>query len=283
MIGFGLDRQVFPRVAEGGLVLPSDDATVHLHTLKESCYVQPERRSSTRSRQRTARRQREAGGSWPSGPAAQVVRSSSATAYQAHLTELAAAYPASRVWVEADGIWLVVHSRLLEGLDREAVFVVAIPFDTSKTTQGWGFWSRGCLAFAQWIGPRHTNFPTGSICAFDAQDNVWATGDSIVTLLDLYSVWAVRHLHLEHFGRWPGSQTARWAYERRIECREDELCGCGSLDKTYAECCLPDDLQRSLLVDALFFLQEIPEPERAPPVEILQFLRRQSAPPPIAE
>jgi hypothetical protein len=264
-------------------VLPNDDATVHLHTLKESCYVQPERRSSTRSRQRTARRQREASGSWPSGPAAQVVRSSSATAYQAHLTELAAAYPASRVWVEADGIWLVVHSRLLEGLDREAVFVVAIPFDTTRTTQGWGFWSRGCLAFAQWIGPRHTNFPTGSICAFDEQDNVWTTGDSIVTLLDLYSLWAVRHLHLEQFGRWPGSQTARWAYERRVECREDELCGCGSLDKTYAECCLPNDLQRSLLLDALFFLKEIPETKRAPPVEILQFLRRQSAPPPIAE
>jgi hypothetical protein len=280
-IGLGLDNQVFPRVAEGGLVLPNDDATVHLRTLKESCYVQPERRSSTRSRQRTARRQREARGSWPPSPAAQVVRSSSAAAYQERLTELAAAYPASRVWVEKDGIWLVVNSRLVEGLDREAVFVAAIPFDTTRTTQGWGFWSRGCLAFAQWIGPKHTNFPFGSICAFDTQDNVWSTGDSPVLLLDLFSVWALRHLYMDLFGRWPGSQTARWPHERQLECREDELCGCGSLDKTYAECCLRDDLGRNKVQDATMFLIETGGAHRFPPPEVTHFLRSQTEPPPM--
>ena len=48
-----------------------------------------------------------------------------------------------------------------------------------------------------------------------------------------------------------------------MECREDELCGCGSLDMTYSECRLPSDRQRSLLLDALFFLREVPETERA--------------------
>lgn len=183
------------------------------------------------------------------------------------------------MWVEPDGIWLLVHSGLVEGLDRDAIFLVAVPFDTSKTTQGWGFWSRGCLAFAQWIGPRHTNFPFGSICAFDQEDHVWSTGDSLVLLFDLYSVWAVRHLYLDRFGKWPGSQTARWSHERQIECREDELCGCGSLDRTYADCCLPGDLRRDKILDAVVFLIETGGGERSPPREVMHFLRTQSKPP----
>jgi hypothetical protein len=281
-IGLGLDDQVFPSVAVGGFVLPKDDISVHIEQ-KEQCHVESARGSEARSGERTARRERKARGSWPAGPAPQVVRISTAAAYEEQFAELKAAYPASQMWVERDGIWVVVHSSLVEGLDREAVFLVALPFDTNRTTQAWGFWSRGCLAFAQWIGPRHTNFPFGSICAFDHLDNVWTTGDSLVLLLDLYSVWAVRHLYADRFGRWPGSQTARWAHERQIECREDELCGCGSLDKTYAECCLASDLLRDKLVDAAVFLFETGGGERFPPIELLQFLRSQSRPPPMAK
>jgi hypothetical protein len=281
-IGLGLDRQVFPKVADNGLVLPTQPVTVQLQLGKEKCDVEPKRGPATGSRQRAARRKGKAAGSWPSCPAPSNVRRSSAADYEEDLAKLKVAYPKSQVFVADDGIWLVAHSAVVEGLDREAVFIAAIPFDIRKTAHGWAFWSRGCLAFAQWIGPRHTNFPTGSICAFDPRDNAWNTGDSAILLLDLYSVWAVRHLHLEYFGRWPARRQRVGAYERRRECREDELCGCGSLDKTYAECCLPSDLQGNLLRDALLFLSETGGGERSPPAEILQFLREQSVPPPIA-
>ncbi len=281
-IGLGLDHQVFPKVADNGLVLPAQPVTVQLQLGKEKSDVEPKRGSSTGSWERAAGRKGKADGSWPAAPAPSRVRRSTAADYEEDLAQLKVAYPKSQVFVADDGIWLIAHSALVDGLDREAVFVAAIPFDLRKNAEGWAFWSRGCLAFAQWIGPRHTNFPLGSICAFDPQDGAWNTGDSAVLLLDLYSLWAVRHLYLEYFGRWPGSQTVRWAYERRLECRGDELCGCGSVEKTYAECCLRGDLQGNVLRDALFFLSETGGAERSPPSEIRQFLLTQSAPPPIA-
>jgi hypothetical protein len=278
-IGLGLDRQVFPRVKDGGVVLPNGAVDLPVQMGKEQRYVEPKRGSAAGSRQGTTRRQGTPGGSWAAGPAAPLVRRSSAAAYEEDLRQLTGAYPMSQVWFEKDGIWLVAHSTLVEGMGREAVFVVAIPFDPNLRAQGWGFWSRGSLAFAQWIGPRHTNFPFGSICAFDPEDNAWSTGDSPTLLLDLYTVWAVRHLFLEFFGRWPGSQTARWPYERRLECREDELCGCGSLTTRYSDCCLSVDLQRDTVRDALSFMIETHGGERAPPIEVIEFLRTQSVTP----
>jgi hypothetical protein len=279
-IGLGLDRQVFPTVADGGLVVPSEPAAPDLHLGKERNSVKRKKRSATGSWEGSSGWKGQTG--WPASPATPIVRRSSAADYAEELRRLESAYPVSRVWVVKEGIWLIAHSALGEGLDREAVFVVAIPFDVARNAQGWGFWSRGSLAFAQWIGPRHTNFPHGSICAFDARDGAWQTGDSPVTLLDLYSVWAIRHLHLERFGRWPGSQAARWAYERLVECSEDELCGCGSLDRTYAECCLAEDARRNRIQDAVVFVLETSGGKRSPPAEILQFLREQCVPPPMS-
>lgn len=282
-IGIGLDHQIFPTVADGGLVLPRRPKSDHFVLGKEKSNVKRTSGPTAGSRQGAAGWKGTASGSRPPGAPASVVRRSSAAEYEEDLGELIAAYPRSRVLVEEDGIWLLVRSTLVRELDREAIFVVAIPFSLERPTQAWAFWSRGNEAFAQWIGPRHTNFPHGSICAFDVTDDVWRTGDSTVLLLDLYSVWAVRHLHLEYFGRWPGSQSARWPHERRLECRQDELCGCGSLEKTYAECCHPHDIQRDALRDAISFLLETNGGHRSPPAEIVAFLRRQSAPPPMAK
>lgn len=281
-IGIGLDHQVFPTVADGGLVLPRQPTSDHLQLGKEKCYVERTSGSTAGSRKGTTRRKRTTGGSWPPSPPPSIVRRSSAAEYEEDFGGLIAAYPRSQVFVAADGIWLVAPSTVVEGLAREAVFVAAIPFDVGRTTQGWGFWTGGSHAFAQWIGPRHTNFPHGSICAFDSRDEAWHTGDSTVVLLDLYSVWAARHLHLEFFGRWPGSQTARWPHERRLECRPDELCGCGSFKKTYSECCYGKDHERYALQDALTFLRETNGGERSPPREILEFLRKQISPPSMA-
>ena len=180
-------------------------------------------------------------------------------------------------------MWLLARSAVVHGLDREAVFVVALPYDPLAGVRAWGFWDRHCLAFAQWIGPRHTNFPDGSICAFDMRDGTWRHGDSVVPLLDLYSVWAARQLHLDFFGRWPGSQVARWPYERLLETHADELCSCGSLDKTYAQCCRPKDQQRNFIADALRYIRDTAGGKRQPPDAVIKFLRTQVSPPDLSE
>jgi hypothetical protein len=187
------------------------------------------------------------------------------------------------MWAQEGGLWLLARSAVLEGLDRHALFLIAVPFDVHSTVQAWGFWDRGCPAFLTWMGPRHTNFPHGSICAMEPGDGSWGNGGSLVSLLDIYTLWALRQFHLEMLQRWPGSQVARWRYERLHETLPDELCSCGSFNKTYAQCCRPSDLQRNCVANAIKFLAETGGGIRVPPTEVFQFLRRQSSPPPVVQ
>lgn len=123
-----------------------------------------------------------------------------------------------------------------------------------------------------WIGPRHTNFPDGSICAFDPSDKVWSVGDSIIELIDFYTVWAMRHLHLEKYYRWPGAQMVTHAYERVIETHINELCGCGA-DKIYLECCYKNDIAIDQITLAIDFICKSSGVDRHPPDEVVNFVR----------
>ena len=170
------------------------------------------------------------------------------TAYEAQVASLEQAYPASRVFPDDDGMWLRTQSSVLSGLDYGATFLVALPFAPGAGPRAWGFWNDpgGPL----WIGPRHTNFFDGSICAFSPGDNAWAEGGDLTSLIDLYTVWALRHLHLQVVGRWPGRQYSLPPpnqvlnpYYRLAQCQDIELCGCGSLTARYADCCKPKDLR----------------------------------------
>ena len=128
------------------------------------------------------------------------------------MSSIEVAYPGTQFWTSNEALWLLVESGVLPGVFPKANFVVGINF-AEKSVKGWGF--RGCyLVGYEWIGPRHTNFPDGSICAYDIRDATWAFGDSLVELLDLYTLWALRHLHLSTLGRWPGAQSIPHAYER---------------------------------------------------------------------
>lgn len=78
-------------------------------------------------------------------------------------------------------------------------------------------------------------------------------------------VWALRQLHLEAFGRWPGRQYAltggdprAQAFYRLRECQDSELCGCGSASATYAACCKPRDSKYGFAETANAFLREAP-------------------------
>lgn len=184
-------------------------------------------------------------------------------------------------------MWLLVKSEVLKDLTREATFLVALPDRRDLLAKAWGFWTSPGAA-PRWIGPRHTNFHDGSVCAFAPQDNVWAPGDDVRTLLDLYSVWALRQLYLEILGLWPGKQytllgtnPALEAHYRLSECDPLELCGCGSETLAYAECCLSKDQKWNRLQLIDLFMATMPGgfASRRPPLKVVEFLEgRQDIP-----
>jgi hypothetical protein len=119
---------------------------------------------------------------------------------------------------------------------------------STKMPRAWAFWRDG-----SWVGPRHTNFPDASICAFYLEDQSWEPGDSLVTLFDMYSLWVVRHLHLKLMGWWPGEQVAKERAERVAELEPNEWCGCVWASGRYADCCQPVDLAEISLGEAIKF------------------------------
>jgi hypothetical protein len=176
---------------------------------------------------------------------------------------------------------LLNQSALLSGLRQNAIFLTGACFARGMV-RSWGFWGDP-LAAPVWIGPRHTNFPDGSICAFEPRDGTWIFGDSLVLLLDLYTVWTLRQLHLQVLGRWPGYQAVAHPYERILELREDEYCGCGRTDRLYGECCRDKDLGRNRIADAVSFFFFSGGRLREPPEAIVQFAREARHPPKISD
>ncbi len=247
-------------------------------------------RSATRSRSGSAGGKRATGGSRQTGASSRLGSDDLRESYEGHLADLLHAYPSTRTFDDEVGMWLLARSSILEGLTREARFLVTVPYRAGIPPRAWGFWVSGCNT--QWIGPRHTNFQDGSICAFAPSDNAWREGDKLSTLLDLYSVWALRHLHLEVLGRWPGKQYGLSgvnpvidAFYRSRECQDDELCGCGSETLRYAECCKSSDRHLNFVQAAGEFRARIPGGfgSRRPPAAIVSFMEGRSEIPKIAE
>lgn len=170
-------------------------------------------------------------------------------------------------------MWLLVPSRLLPDLRQHALFLVGVSY-AGAAVRSWAFWADP-LARPAWIGPRHTNFPDGSVCAYEPSDGTWSFGEPLVDLLDLYSVWALRHLHLLTFGRWPGPQAVHRPYERLLEINPEEHCGCGQ-DRRYVDCCRDRDLARDRIADAIDFLLWSGGTLRTPPQAVVDFVVSQS-------
>ncbi len=274
-IGSQLDQRIFPRVKNGGFVTPSE-LTVP-STLGEEKHHERQRRSATKPRKGSPGGERTAGRSWSPRQATPFVSASVQARYESELDAIHRGYPGTKVWEQADGLWLLTESSLLPGLQKAAIFLTGISYSRA-IVRAWGFW-RHTLVGATWIGPRHTNFPDGSICAFHPSDGTWKIGDPIIELLDIYTLWALRHLHLEIFDRWPGEQAVFHPYERILELREDEHCGCGEPNKLYGECCRDADLARNQLADAINFVITFSGGLREPPSAITRSLREHSEPP----
>lgn len=282
MLGLQLDRGLFPEVLDGGLVAPSATAVPpYLGVETQNVGTRPlpftPGASASSSGAASAAPPSETT-SRPPGTTASVERSSIRARYEDELDSVQRAYPGTRIWHDEDGMWLLSQSSIVQGLNRAATFLVALVW-SKPAVRGWGFWRDNVIAL-RWIGPRHTNFPDGSICAFDPADGTWVFGNSIVGLLDLYTVWALRHLHLEWFDRWPGPQAVFHPYERRLEFHPDEGCGCGS-DKMYRTCCAPRDAARKIVPDFVSFALRFAGGLRVPPPHMTQIALNAAQPPPI--
>jgi hypothetical protein len=286
-IGCQLDSFSFPAVKNGGIVVSGASAVFPSNSGKEfNDGIRKERCTGTQHASRGTPRQRSSaetwpsGGPWPLGETASLLISSFRAQYEAELSSVEVAYPGTQFWTSDDGLWLLVESGLLPGLFPKTFFVVGINF-ANRNVQGWGFQGSSAIGY-EWIGPRHTNFPDGSICAFDQQDGTWSFGDTLVELLDLYTLWVLRHLHLKMFDRWPGMQSIPYVYERILELRDDEYCGCANSQTLYKDCCKDSDRRRSVIKEALHFMRATMGGLRKPPQKIIEFLLKRGEPPPIA-
>lgn len=279
-IGEELDRLSFPNVKNGGFVVPNEPAvfsTLGKEQKNESAYTGAAASRKQSPRSEAAHRR----GSWSPRQTSPLVGASLRARYEDELDDVSRAYPGLLVWQTEHGLWLLAKSGLLTDSQRAAIFLVGISFAVG-TVRSWGFWAQ-TLAQPIWIGPRHTNFPDGSICAFDLGDQTWVAGDSLLELIDFYTLWAFRHLYLEEFGRWPGPQIVLHPYERVLELKPDEYCGCGRYGKLYGDCCQRGDLARNQIRQAVSFIANYSGGLRKPPASVLRFAYEQREPPALNE
>jgi hypothetical protein len=275
-IGNQLDEHVVPRVADGGIVVLSETAVPLTKSMEKSYGRKAKGGSAAGPRQGSAGRQGPPRGPWPSGAPAPAVRSDLQTQIEEQLSALRQQYPGTQLWKQDSGIWLLVRSHLLHGLKKHAIFAVVIDY-TTALVRSWGFW-RSTVTPGSWIGPRHTN-GDGSVCAFDGS---WSWEVSLVTLIDLYSLWAIRHLYLEVFGRWPGSHVAHLRGEKLLEFGPDEYCGCADGTKKYGFCCMANDLAEGRIERSLAFAW-LGGSTRQSPINVTRFVREVRDPPTVHE
>jgi hypothetical protein len=269
-IGRQLDLDQFPRIYGGGLVLPDEPSIAPLTSGKEKLD------GKTRSSQRT--RKEQTSRSWSINRKAPFVGADFRAHYEKSLSTFLKEYPKTQHWVTNRGMWLITECSILRGMKYNATFLIFVPFVQPAILKGWAFWTDSISSV--WIGPRHTNYPDGSICAFEPKDETWRLGDRLITLLDIYCLWAIRHLHLKEFNKWPGRQSVHFAYERLRELRDDECCGCAHGQKSYANCCKPQDLALDRSLIASEFLLSIENfGIRKPPEKVLNFLKERISPP----
>lgn len=266
LIGEQLNQDRYPRFRNDGVIVPGDGAVqTQLPGLEMPHGNARQSPFSARPRKRTSGWQRTPGGTADSAAPLRVEQL--AQQLEAQLDAVGTAYPDTKVIRQHHGAWLTYSSRIRNGLDRRARFFVAIPFSPSRL-QAWGYWE-GTVLQVKWIGPRHTNFPDGSICAFDPREPEPPGSHDLVGLFDIYTLWAFRHLHLELFGTWPGRQVGDFASERIFEFQQGELCGCARSARAYDACCRQDDQRTQNAADLVDFALTFNT--RRPPDEVQSF------------
>ena len=185
-------------------------------------------------------------------------------------------YPSAKLWPDRAGTWLAVRTFPIGEGGPQALLLIAVPFGGPRVF-AWAYWYE--QGHAKWIGPRHTNFNEGSICAFpllsDHLDCEWP----LTRYLDLLSEWCARHLYLALRQKWPGPQEGLWVSYRLSETLPGECCPrCGRL-QMYETCCKPLD-EADALVGREGPHGPAPQGGRTPPPQIREFAKRGGRNPP---
>jgi hypothetical protein len=236
-VGSALDQGRSIRVLRGGMVV-AEGPHVDDDERKRDNETYGTQGSAAGSRQRSAGGEGAAGRSRPAGSLLQTGSGDFRNDFEESLPKLQLDYPGTRVWDDEIGLWAVVPSFPLGPDGPQAFLVAGLPYQDMPKRRCWGYWK---ARRPRWIGPRHTNFPEASICAFSEDVNAWRPDQGLSQLFDFYSVWLLCQLHLQAFERWPGPQHSINSYYRLNEFREGELCSCDS-GRTYFECHRPQDL-----------------------------------------
>lgn len=185
-------------------------------------------------------------------------------------------YPSAKKFSDPYGTWLAVRSFPIGEDGPQTLLLIAIPQESFKV-EAWAFWLMQTEVV--WIGPRHTNIPSGSACAFPPDSDYLDCEWPLRRYVDLLTEWCARHLYHAVHVRWPGPQEGRWALYRLRETQPQECCPrCGGLTY-YEECCKARD--EAMLEDGSAEAEDLPDlGSRMPPSQIYEWARRVGRNPP---
>ena len=113
---------------------------------------------------------------------------------------------------------------------RQAVTHVFVPDVRAWAATGSGFRIRS-----------HHEYSDGSICAYMQGEWVWGV-HPLLELVDWYSYWVAKSIHLQLFDEWPGPQHCPALMHLRRNA-VNECCHCGA-STLWASCHRPSDLMR---------------------------------------
>jgi hypothetical protein len=260
-VGVAIDGGQQPTVFDGGLVgfnRPDESEESSNVSGKEAGS-----KSGTRSRRRARTRAR-----GPQAPDHAFRSDALEEVHGAGFRVLAQHYEAL-AFEDRNGLWVVVPSLPLGGRGPEVHFLIAVPLDERLAPRAWAFAKVG--PGAELMSLKHTNFPDASVCAFTPEHRPWPNADGLLGLVDIYVLWAVRKLHRDYFGWWPGPQLGACAYYRLREFDPREDCGCGS-NKRYRDCHLAADQLANPHEAAIEFngLYGCDYKDRSPPIHVLE-------------
>lgn len=261
-IGEALDTGQQAFVFDEGFVRLSDEPESEVITDVAGQKAGPQSRSRPGQRART----------WGAQAARDPFRSDALeAAYGTEFRILAQHYQAL-AFEERNGLWIVVPSKPLGPQGPEVHFVVALPINKQIPPRAWALERVG--RSARFMSLKHTNFPDASVCAFPHGYVSWPNPEGILGLIDIFTLWAVRKLHRDLLGWWPGPQVGACSHYRLKEFDPREDCGCGS-QKRYGSCHMARDvLEEPKAAKAEFRrLFNCDFDDRIPPNAILDFAR----------
>jgi len=198
---------------------------------------------------------------------------------RSRLAALVDAYPGTTVRTAPKALWVSSRVKPVIGLEGGRLLSLILSEGLDRpVVRTWAWWDTGL-----WIGPRHTNYPDGSVCSFEPADGTWSGDDDLVPLWDLYSVWVARQLHLGLFGFWPGGQVLHTAHERLRDQAPQELCGGCRSFRPYSECHYRADLRVDPLQRVAQFVRRFGAEQNRPPKAVTAFAFGSRAEPPTLE